>query len=389
MRLLRPLAVLVLAAAMALLPAAEAVTAKLAKKGNVRYGPSKSAPIAVTLSSDTEVELLGKVTKDDGVWYQIRFPREGRAWMHEKTLKVSAADPKIYDVVEDKARVRDDATAGANIVAELSKGDTVELRANDNKTGMWLPVFPAKAVAYVHESVLAVPQVGAPAVANPNNPAAVPAKPKPIDRLWSMARDTYARYAATSDLKQALTLDWAGLSKQLGEVAKSHPDLSVQLEAVRLKNGVDAVVKEQVRQGVHATTSVPQPPAEAVVTTPDPVEPIVTPVGPTDPVVALPKPSDGQATTTSPEVQQVMGGPAAGTYVVQGILEQRGDIFVVYDNGGKVVAVLQAKPGATLQLTDYYWREIGVKGSSPGTGKDDQGNDVPIVLVDDVELLKR
>ncbi len=56
---------------------------------------------------------------------------------------------------------------------------------------------------------------------------------------------------------------------------------------------------------------------------------------------------------------------------------------------GKVVAVLQAKPGATLQLADYYWREVGVKGTSPGTGKDDQGNDVPIVLVDDIELMKR
>lgn len=386
MRLLRPLAILALAFAAALMPAAEAVTVKLAKKSNVRYGPSKAASIAVTLPTDTAVEVLGRITKDDGVWYQIRFPREGRAWMHEKTLKVTA-DAKTYEVVEDKARVRDDATAGANIVAELGKGDTVEFR--DNKVGAWLAVYPAKAVAYVHESVLAVPQ---------SEVAPVVPRQRAIDRLWATAKGTYAQYAGTKDLKSALTLDWVGLSQQLGEVAKGHPELGIRLEAARLKSGVDAVVKEQVRQGAHATVSVPQPPAEPVETAPipkpaDPVTP-VNPNDPSDPLATLPKPVQGETPTAtpSPEVQQVMGtqspAPATGSYIVQGILEQRGEIFVVYNNSGKVLAVLQAKPGATLQLSDYYWREIGVKGSSPGTGKDDQGNDVPIVLVDDVELLK-
>jgi len=388
MRLLRPLALCTLIAAM-LLPAAEGVVAKVAKKSNVRYGPSKLAAVAVTLSPEATVEILGRITKDDGVWYQIRFPREGRSWMHEKTLKLQdTPEKKTYEVVEDKARMRDDATAGANIVAELSKGDTVEFR--DNKVGAWLAVYSTKAVAYVHESVLAVPQVGGSGVKTVAEPVAP--EHRAIERLWATAKSTYGQYAGTQDLKSALTLDWVGLSKQLGEVAANHPELSVRMEAQRLKNGVDAVVKEQKRQVVHATVSVPQPPAEPteVVPVTKPADPVV-PVNPTDltdPLANLPKPTDPTA-NPSPEVQQVMAGPAAGAYLVQGILEQRGEIFVVYNNSGKVVAVLQAKPGATLQLADYYWREVGVKGTSPGVGKDDQGNDVPIVLVDDIELLKK
>lgn len=372
---MRLFALLALIVATTLLPAAEPVVARLAKKSNVRYGPSKAAAIAVTLPSDTAVEILGRIIKDDGVWYQIRFPREGRAWMHSKTIKDVGGNK--YEVIEDKARVRDDATGGANIVTELSKGDTVEFR--DNRVGAWLAVFPAQAVAYVHESVLAVPQVGV---------AAVEIRQQAVERLWTVARATYRQYAATQDLAQALTLDWPGLSQQLAEVAKSHPEVAARLEAARLRDGVERVVKEQLRQGVQATVSVPQP-AAPTETIPGPVDPQV-PVPPVDPLTSLPTPVAGDP-PSSPEVERVIAAPAPATsaYLVAGILEQRGELFVVYNNSGKVVAVLQAKPGATLQLSDYYWREIGVKGTSPGNGKDDQGNDVPIVLVDDIELIKR
>jgi uncharacterized protein YgiM (DUF1202 family) len=384
MRLLRPLAILALVLAAALMPAAEVVTAKLAKKSNVRYGPSKSAAVAVTLPSDAAVEILGKVVKDDGVWYQIRFPREGRAWMHAKTLKDLGNNQ--YQVIEDKARVRDDATGGANIVSELNKGDVVEFRAN--RVGDWLAVYPPSAVAYIHESVLAAPQVGVgPALAGQ----------RAVERLWTTAKATYTQYAGHKDLKSALTLDWPGLSQQLAQVAKEHPELAVRIEAARLRSGVEAVVQEQAKQHAQPTVSVPQPPAEPVAPTPRPADPAAPAVGPQpgNPVAELPKPVDtGTAPAPvpvpapAPAVLETIAPPAPSAHIAEGFLEQRGDIYVVINSANTVVAVLQAKPGATLQLSDYYWREIGVKGTSPGMGKDDQGKDVPIVLVDDIELLK-
>ena len=57
--------------------AAESVQTEMAKRGNVRYGPSTDAEIIVTLSVGSDVEVIGQVLAEltvcDG------FPRQGHA----------------------------------------------------------------------------------------------------------------------------------------------------------------------------------------------------------------------------------------------------------------------------------------------------------------------
>lgn len=380
------------------LAAQDAVVATVAKRGNVRYGPSKDAAVAVTLASGAQVEVLGRITKPDGTWYQVRFPREGKAWMHEKILAKRAEGG--FEVTEDKARVRDDATLGANIVAELSKGDVVEDRGQ--KVGQWFAIYPPKAVAYVHEIVLDLPKVDAAGGAVAQGPVGDPVRTIEsreglAERTWTVARETFTRYAAVNNLQQALTLDWPGLSTQLALVAESHPKMGARLEAQRYKDGVDAVVKEQQRLGAKPTQAVPEPAAAPVVQPQPPVQQQPPPTEQPQPPVQQPvqQPVVDSTPTAAPslEVQQLMGADQAarvqasvGAFAAEGFLEQRGADYIVVDNKSQVVAYL--KPNGSVQLSDYFWRQIGVKGAIQDT-VEAAGVRVPVILVDDVILIQR
>jgi uncharacterized protein YraI len=403
MRLLRALAPLVLALA-AVLPsvAADAVPATVAKRGNVRFGPSTSAPIAVTLPPGSAVEILGAVQKGDETWYQIRFPRQGKAWIH--TMNLQKIDEKQYKVTA-KARIRDDATMGANIVSEVEPGDVVEYQGTT--VGQWLMVYPPRAVAYVSATVLNLPNAGAPGAPVVN----VPVVRRPVERLWLTAKQTYAGYAATaSDTAQqgkAQTLDWPGLSRQLGEVAKDHPETEVRLQAARLKNGVDEVVNHLKRLGIAPTVAVPQPEAVADLPTAPaqpippaqqmpPVAPIPEqPVAPQPPVAVPQAPADpvpGQGQPTTLDAQQALAQVAtqanvAKIYVAEGFLEQRGDAYVLFDSNSRVTAFVKPIEGSTVSLSEYFWRQVGVSGRQDGTAKDDDGREVPVYLVDDLALI--
>lgn len=389
------------------LAAQDAVVATVAKRGNVRYGPSKDAAVAVTLGSDAKVEILGRITKPDGTWYQIRFPREGKAWMHEKILK--KLEDGSFEVTEDKARVRDDATLGANIVAELAKGDVVEDRGQ--KVGQWHAIYPPKAVAYVHEIVLDLPKadaVGSPVAQAPaGDPVrTIESREGLAERTWTVARETFTRYAAVNNLQQALTLDWPGLSAQLALVAESHPKMGARLEAQRYKDGVDAVVKEQQRLGAKPTQAVPEPAAAPMVQAQPPVQqppvqqpPVQQPTPTEQPQQPTQGPTEQPVVDSTPtaapslEVQQLMGPDQAarvqasvGAFAAEGFLEQRGADYIVVDNKSQVVAYL--KPNGAVQLSDYFWRQIGVKGAIQNT-VDVAGVSVPVILVDDVILIQR
>jgi hypothetical protein len=380
------------------LGAQEAVVAKLAKRGNIRYGPSRSAAVAVTLPSGTDIQILGKVQIGEDTWYQIRFPAEGKAWMHDIVLKDLGNG--TFEVTEDKARVRDDATKGANIVAELAKGDVVQDRGG--RVGSWFAVYPANAVAYAHASIVDLPQQVQAAV------EAGVVHDRGVNRLWTTVQTTYQQFVRTNDLQKALTLDWPGLSAQLADVAKNHSSQSVRLKAQQWKDGVDAVVREQQRMGAKPLSAVPQPPTEDT-QVPAPQPPVQQPVQqppvvvqqPVQPIDVQPQPPvqpEQPATAIDPvaaptaEVTQLMGDQASkvtgnsGGFTAEGFLEQRGDVYVLFDNSSRVVAHL--KPNGQVQLTDYFWREVGVKGQSQGTA-DAGGYQVPIILVDDVVLLQK
>ncbi len=376
-------------------PAAVATT--MAKRGNVRFGPSQAAALVVTLDSNAPVEVLG-VAQGMPDWYVIRFPRQGFAWMHQKTLE-SQDGGKTYVVKEDRARVRDDARQGANLVAELAKGEIVEAK-DRARVGDWVPVYPSSAVAYVHKGLLtAAPAMNA-------DIAKKVEKDDKADLLWQevQARYTAFKAALDNDIEKAVILDWAYLDGQLAQVIAQHSTVRVQLAAKRLAERIAPVVKAagevQKKNGITPSRDVPgQPPiviAKHVDPAADPVKPAdpAKPADPTKPAGTLPKPADiitiRDAAVTAPPAPGVDG------FTVQGFIEEKafpqvGSSFVIIDQTGVVCAFLKTKPGSEIQLSEYFWRNVGVKGLSQEVDPalHNLGKKIPLILVDDVMLLAR
>ncbi|HAT09885.1 MAG TPA: hypothetical protein DCS97_04685, partial [Planctomycetes bacterium] len=129
------------------------ISATFEKNANVRFGPSTSAKVVVTLKAGTAVEVFGP-SKSSADWFVIRFPKEGKVWVHTKNLK--ALDGGVrYQVNQDKTRARNDATLSADVVAELNAGEVVEDKGL--VVGDWRAVNIPDAVAYVHKSLLNLP----------------------------------------------------------------------------------------------------------------------------------------------------------------------------------------------------------------------------------------
>jgi hypothetical protein len=215
--------------------------------------------------------------------------------------------------------------------------------------------------------------------------------------LWQEVQARYSAYKAAldKDLEIAAGLDWAYLDGQLAQVIARHPAVRVQLAAKRLAERIAPVVKAAVevqkKNGITPSRDVPgQPPivvaaAEPKATDPapaDPVKPAGTPpkAGNTDAIRA--------AAVTAPPA------PSADGFAVQGFIEERafpqvGTSFVIIDQTGAVCAFLKTKPGSEIQLSEYFWRNVGVKGLSQEVdpAQHNLGKKVPLVLVDDVMLL--
>jgi SH3-like domain-containing protein len=391
--LMIPGAALPLMAADAAQEQSQAVTTTMSKRGNVRFGPSTQAKTITTLEPGAPVEVLG-VAQGMPEWYVIRFPREGSAWIHEKVIRPDASGKKAK-VIEDRARVRDDARQGSNIVAELALGEEVEIKERAH-VGAWVPVYPPSAVGYVHKSVLVIPQ-------GPGQPALPQAEEKP-NKLDAVNDEALARYAAfkkalDEDPEIAARLDWDYLDMQLGQVADGHPNARIQAAASRLKARiqpvVDAVRRVQRDRGITPMRDVPNAPP---ITKKDPLPP--TSDQPKDPpkdpgtklpIDPLPKPADVEKVKNEGK-----GLPAAVQFAAQGFLEERavpavGTSHVIIDKNGKICAFVKTKPGVDLQLSEFFWRLVGVKGDSQMIEPDKHGQGggpIPLVLVEDVALLQ-
>lgn len=380
-------------------PAAVATT--MAKKANVRFGPSQQARVVVTLDAGAPVEVLG-VAQGMPDWYVIRFPREGSAWIHQKVIQPDATGKKAV-VREDRARVRDDSRQGGNIVAELALGEEIEIK-DRARNGDWVPVYPPSAVAYVHKSVLNVPVDKVKVLDDKGK------QDTRLDDLWDEVQLRYGAYkgALDRDVEVAAKLDWEYLDGQLAQVVDGHPSVRVQLAAKRLKDRIAPVVSAAVQvQRANKIVPVRDVPGEK------PVVVIRTPPATTEkpPVDAPPSkppttgdkpPIDAPPTTPVKPLNvkdlkdaAVKAPVAAGEFAAQGFLEERavpavGTSYVIIDKNGKICAFVKTKPGVDLQLSEFFWRLVGVKGESQPIEAEKHGQGggaIPLVLVDDVMLL--
>jgi SH3-like domain-containing protein len=375
----------------------QAVATTMSKKGNVRFGPSTQAKVVATLDAGAPVDVLG-VAQGMPEWYVIRFPREGSAWIHQKVIKPDA-DGKKATVSEDRARVRDDSRQGGNIVAELAIGETVEIKERA-RNGDWVPIYPPSAVAYVHKSILNVPQETVAKVGEQEQ------KQTKLDDVWAEVQARYAAYkeALDQNVEIAATLDWEYLDGQLAQVVDGHPSVRVQLAAKRLKDRIAPVVTAALQvQRANKITPVREVPGKPIVVANR--EPKIDPLPakpdqpkPTDPaplkpaVDPLPKPAVDDLKKAG---AQAPAAPA-GAFAAQGFLEERavaavGTSHVIIDKNGKICAFVKTKPGVDLQLSEFFWRLVGVKGDSQMIEAEKHGQGggpIPLVLVEDVALLQ-
>lgn len=347
------------------------LTATLSQNGRVRYGPSKDARIVTTLRKGQEVELLGKSRSPE--WWIVRFPKEAKVWMHAKVL-TPVDGGKRWRVTEDGARARDDARVTAEIVAELSKGEIIEDRGL--MVGDWRAVYPPDAVAYMHESVLSLPADLDQALRQAAE------RGEAAKAAWTEARATYDRFKTVLDQNReaALQLDWTALGGLLGKVIAGHPDAEVKLAAQRLHEGVQGVISavDQVRT------------ARGLAPTPRPVEVPATEVKPVEvkTVEVKTAPPAGPAISDEQLRKLQEAAALAAQYPAQGFVSQQsspeaGASEALIDDDGKVVAYLKPKAGSEVQLAQYVWRWVGVKGAVAA-----KANGVPVIEVEDVKLLK-
>jgi hypothetical protein len=398
----------------------------MAKKAKVHYGPSINSREAAILDAGTEIEVLG-IAQGLPDWYVVRFPRAGTAWVHSKALQ-PLEDGKSFRITEDRARARDDATLRGTIIAELAKGEVVESKGK--KVGDWQAVYPASAVAYVHKSMINLPNVvGANIQANV-------AKANQVEQAWREAKAIYARYKAVLDAQNfdlAAQLDWTHLHQLMAKVAKEHTDGVVRTEAAELDDKMAKVVRaaEKVQQQ-HGIAPLREIPGQTAIEVPQPETPVAVgnkppkPLGdpiakPSDPSPVKPPaetpaktPGDtaakppaetpaktpGEATKPVDTVElkdaavSAPKAPATLSYAVIGIIEEKantqlGTSHIIEDQDGKVKAYLKVKTGSALQLSEFYWRNVGVIGElqEPDPAKPGPGDKAPLVIVDDIRLL--
>lgn len=399
-----------------------------AANANVRYSPSSTAgKVIVTLAKGSEVEILGPAKVAD--WFVIRFPREGKAWVHSKVLQ-AVDGGKRWRVTEDRSRARDDSTLRSEIVAELSKGEILEDMGRLN--GEWRAVYLPNAVAYIHKSVLVLPKDMNEAIAQSSERA------KRANDVWVSAQNVYASYynALKANPQNALVLDWEGLGRQFDIVIRDHADADVRVGSQRLKDGIvnvaSAALNLQKAKGIAPVKTtgdmpalvassgqpLPNQPASSGQAGPlvDPLipamltvpQPEVTPLPPE--AVAPPLTPPGAQSLAQPgaavEAQPAGQNPAPLTvppppvapqqvvaqgFVTQQNFDQVGVTDVLVDGDSNVVALLKPKVGSDLQLSSYIMRWVGVYGETQQVERAKHGlnHDVPLIIVDDLTLNPR
>ncbi len=373
-------------------PVQKTVPAVFTRNGNVRYGPDQKAKPVVMLKAESQVEVIGTALGAPD-WLVIRFPKEGKAWVREDKI-TPIDDGKRWRVIRDRSNARDDATQGANIVAQLAVGEVLEDKGQ--KVGNWVAVYIPNAIAYTHKDNvrLASAPPAAGQTATTTTPGDVVAAVRTVseenrkqaeesERVWSAAVSTYGdfRDSVTARLEVALNKDWDGLERQLAEVIEKHPSQATRLAAAQIKVAIDKVKTEAKAYAaaknleIKVTDPVKEPGKTAA--------PVHAGAGPTTP-------------GANPGVAALPGKVAVSPYAADGLLVQKDltalDIhYAIMDGDGNVKAYLKAKDPATLQLSEFYYRNVGVKGAKEPIDAAKAGleNPAPLVTVEEVVLLGR
>jgi uncharacterized protein YgiM (DUF1202 family) len=372
--LLVPALALLLAGAVGA-PAAQAaddvvapIAAGLERNANVRFGPSTSAKVVVTLKAGTQVEVFGP-SKASADWYVVRFPKEGKVWVHSKNLK--ALDGGLrYQVTTDKTRARNDSTLSADVVAELNAGDVVEDKGL--VVGDWRAVNIPDAVAYVHTSLVNMPA---------DAQAAIDARIRTAanaDLVWQQALSTYARFVETAKAnpKAAVDLDWAGLATQLDVVVAGHASAATKIAAKRVRESIAALIKPATDLAPLIGKTAPTPIAPPPTTTAPPADvATATPVIP--PLPPMPPPSQYQAEGLLVQDDSFMA--------------KVGTRDVLMDGNGDVIAFIKAKDGVDLKLSEIQQRYVGAKGELLSVAPELSGlaNPTKLVVATDVAPLRQ
>lgn len=384
-----------------LMSAAPAVEAVMAKRGNIRFGPSVKDDIVCTLNADATIEIIGKAEGSDN-WYKIKFPDQGHAWMHSMNL-VQTDQERILRVTTDGTNVRRDATKGAEVVLQLKRNDTV--RWQGPKVGQWYAVYVPQAVAYVHSSVIYIKDAapasnagtGQETTANSGQKPSITKTSShsghPVEVIWQDALKTYESYyqQLQQDSSKALSLNWLQLSQNLERVVKDHPDLRTRIVAKRLYNGIQRVV-----------TSSGQ--AEAPVID-DGQEPIAkqTPTQHQDVVTKTDEGNNSQQTTqqdsSSASSTQKNDRPdiAMIAKTDKGIVGWLQDLEVpsigvkfaiLGDNG--ISAFVKVKAGAAVDLKSLHWKRVRIDGETQIVDHevDPQYKGIPLIIIDKIDVLK-
>ncbi|MDA3963703.1 MAG: SH3 domain-containing protein [Planctomycetota bacterium] len=381
----------------------------MSKRGNVRFGPSTEAPVVSTLAAGTEVNVLGAVSGREG-WYQIQFPRQGHAWMHQKVLAPTDS-PNLMRVTTNGANVRSDARSSAQMVDQLNTGDTVEWVGREvdgqwvgRKVASWYAVYPTSAVAYVHHSVLSLE----PAKAVQIQQQAVAENQYEV--LWQDAQQRYRGYRQelADNNMVALERDWHGLATDLATVVENHPTFRTRLMAKKLYAGIQrlivAVQRTRTQQGlppVAMLPDVPDPVAQPAAPAPAPAQPGPAPAQPvpTQPTPAQPAPAPAQpapapvqpaAPEALPDLPMPPGEAEATGWLVQKEVPALNVHHALINAQNQVTALLLVDAGKPVQLSEFFWARVAVAGPSTSQQAEVDGVQVtvPVITVTGLRLVK-
>ena len=378
MRLLLVPALALLFAGAPVAQAADDVVAPIAcsleKNANVRFGPSLNARMVVTLKAGSAVEVFGP-SKGSADWYVVRFPKEGKVWIHSKNLK--ALDGGVrYQVIADKTRARNDATLSADVVAELGVGEVVEDKGL--VVGDWRAVNIPDAVAYVHKSLVVMPADVEKKMQEQIEIAAL------ADQTWQQAMSIYVKHLelVNANPKAAIGLDWAGLARQLDVVIVGHRSASTRIAAKRIRDSIAILLpsaqKVATEAGVNPPAALTPPPATPPATTAPGTAPATTPA-----------PAEGPRALTDDELRDLLKAkPPPSPYQAEGLLVQDDSFMakvgtrdVLMDADGNVTAFIKAKDGVDLKLSEILNRYVGATGELLTVPPEQSGLPKPTKLV--------
>ena len=344
------------------------IAASLEKYANVRFGPSTAAKTVVTLKAGTQIEVFGP-SRSSEEWFVIRFPKEGKVWIHSKNLK--AIDGGLrYQVITDKTRARNDATLSADVVAELNSGEIVEDKGV--VVGDWRAVNIPDAIAYVHKSLINMPANAEAHMQDRQNRAAN------ADQVWQQAFSTYGKYVelAKADPKAAVGLDWAELAKQLDVVIADHASASTRKIAQRVREYISAVIKP----ATDVASKLGQQPPKPIGDAPPPVA--------STPVANKPNTPTPQADPVIPVMPALPPPPPPSKWQAEGILVQDdaymakvGTRDLLMDGDGNIRAFIKVKDGLDLKLSEILNREVGATGELLTVPPEQSGLAVPTKLI--------